>query len=78
MARRRISLARTSPILWRPILSAAMMLRFSLNKAEQAYRIDNEIKKVLAQGLRTADIHKPGTIKVSTSERSAAVVKSLV
>jgi len=28
-----------------------MMLRFSLNKAEQVYRIDNEIKKVLAQGL---------------------------
>ena len=60
------------------ILSAAMMLRFSPNKAEQADRIDNEVKKVLVQGLRTADIHEPGTTKVSASEMGAAVVKAMV
>jgi 3-isopropylmalate dehydrogenase len=59
------------------ILSAAMMLRFSLNKAEQADRIDNAVKKVLAQGLRTADIYEAGTTKVSTGEMGAAVVKAL-
>jgi 3-isopropylmalate dehydrogenase len=48
------------------ILSAAMMLRFSLNKVEQADRIENAVKKVLAQGLRTADIYEAGTTKVGT------------
>ncbi|MGB7194416.1 MAG: isocitrate/isopropylmalate family dehydrogenase, partial [Collimonas pratensis] len=52
-------------------------LRFSLNKAEQADRIDNAVKKVLAQGLRTADIYEAGTTKVGTSEMGAAVVKAL-
>ncbi|WP_266097487.1 isocitrate/isopropylmalate family dehydrogenase, partial [Klebsiella pneumoniae] len=42
------------------ILSAAMMLRYSLNKAEQADRIENAVKKVLAQGYRTGDILTPG------------------
>src|SRR6202012_2155409 len=38
------------------ILSAAMMLRFSLNQPEAADRIESAVKSVLAQGLRTADI----------------------
>ena len=38
------------------ILSAAMMLRFSLNQPEAADRIESAVKQVLAQGLRTADI----------------------
>ena len=59
------------------ILSAAMMLRFSLNRAEQADRIENAVKKVLAQGLRTADIYEAGTTKVSTKEMGEAVVKAL-
>ena len=42
------------------ILSAAMMLRFSLGKTEQADRIENAVKTVLAQGLRTADIYEAG------------------
>ncbi len=53
------------------------MLRYSLNKAEQADRIENAVKKVLAQGLRTADIYEAGTTKVSTDEMGAAVVKAL-
>ncbi|NUU01201.1 3-isopropylmalate dehydrogenase [Herbaspirillum robiniae] len=59
------------------ILSAAMMLRFSLNKAEQADRIENAVKKVLAQGLRTADIYEEGTTKVNTQQMGEAVVKAL-
>jgi 3-isopropylmalate dehydrogenase len=46
------------------ILSAAMMLRFSLDQAEAADRIERAVKDVLAQGLRTADIHSEGTTRV--------------
>jgi 3-isopropylmalate dehydrogenase len=59
------------------ILSAAMMLRFSLNKADQADRVETAVKKVLAQGLRTPDIHEEGTIRVGTVEMGDAVVKAL-
>ena len=59
------------------ILSAAMMLRFSLNQAEAADRIEAAVKKVLAQGLRTPDIWSEGTTRVGTSEMGAAVVKAL-
>jgi len=59
------------------ILSAAMMLRFSLNKAEQADRIEAAVKKVLAQGYRTGDIYEEGTTKVGTREMGDAVVKAL-
>jgi len=55
-----------------------MMLRFSFNRAEQADRIENAVKKVLSQGLRTADIHQAGTTKVGTEEMGDAVVKALV
>lgn len=59
------------------ILSAAMMLRFSLNQEAAAQRIEDAVKRVLAQGLRTADIFSQGTTRVSTAEMGAAVVKAL-
>ena len=59
------------------ILSAAMMLRFSLNQAEAAGRIEAAVKAVLAQGLRTADIFSAGRTRVSTVEMGDAVVKAL-
>jgi 3-isopropylmalate dehydrogenase len=59
------------------ILSAAMMLRFSLNQEEAAQRIEAAVQKVLAQGLRTGDIYSAGTTKVSTREMGDAVVKAL-
>ena len=59
------------------ILSAAMMLRFSLNQEEAALRIEAAVQSVLTQGLRTADIYSTGTTRVSTSEMGAAVVKAL-
>ena len=59
------------------ILSAAMMLRFSLNQAEAAGRIETAVKAVLAQGLRTADIFSAGNTRVSTREMGDAVVKAL-
>ncbi|MEN9688717.1 MAG: hypothetical protein RI998_714 [Pseudomonadota bacterium] len=59
------------------ILSAAMMLRFSLNQEAAAVRIEEAVKKVLAQGLRTGDIYSEGTTKVSTAQMGDAVVKAL-
>jgi 3-isopropylmalate dehydrogenase len=59
------------------ILSAAMMLRFSLDQAEAADRIERAVKDVLAQGLRTADIHSEGTTRVGTKEMGDAVVARL-
>ncbi len=59
------------------ILSAAMMLRFSLNQEAAAQKIEAAVQKVLADGLRTADIYSEGTTKVSTSEMGAAVVAAL-
>ena len=59
------------------ILSAAMMLRYSLNQEESAQRIETAVQGVLAQGLRTADIYSEGTTRVSTAEMGAAVVRAL-
>ncbi|THU05374.1 3-isopropylmalate dehydrogenase [Lampropedia puyangensis] len=59
------------------ILSAAMMLRYSLDQAEAANRIEAAVKKVLASGLRTSDIYSEGTQKVGTVEMGNAVVAAL-
>ncbi len=59
------------------ILSAAMMLRFSLGQPEAADRIERAVGKVLDQGLRTADIWSEGTTKVNTSQMGDAVVAAL-
>ena len=59
------------------ILSAAMMLRYSLNDAATADRIENAVKDVLSQGLRTPDIYSEGTRKVGTAEMGDAVVAAL-
>ncbi|MDP2784822.1 MAG: 3-isopropylmalate dehydrogenase [Sulfurimicrobium sp.] len=59
------------------ILSVAMMLRYTFNNEEGATRIENAVKKVLAQGYRTADIYTEGTRKTSCSEMGDAVVKNL-
>ncbi|HKO87566.1 MAG TPA: 3-isopropylmalate dehydrogenase [Burkholderiales bacterium] len=59
------------------ILSAAMMLRYSLNHSAGATRIENAVQKVLSQGLRTADIYEAGTKKIGTVEMGDAVVAAL-
>jgi 3-isopropylmalate dehydrogenase len=59
------------------ILSAAMMLRFSLGRAEQADRVEAAVRRVLSQGLRTADIWSEGTQRVGTKEMGDAVVAAL-
>jgi len=59
------------------ILSAAMMLRYSLGLPAEADRIEAAVQQVLSQGLRTADIYTEGTKKVSTIEMGNAVVAAL-
>jgi len=59
------------------ILSAAMMLRFSLRQSEAADRIEAAVKTVLAQGLRTPDIWSAGTTRVGTTQMGDAVVNAL-
>jgi 3-isopropylmalate dehydrogenase len=59
------------------ILSAAMMLRFSLQETKAADLIESAVKAVLRQGLRTADIYAEGTTKVNTQEMGDAVAKAL-
>jgi 3-isopropylmalate dehydrogenase len=59
------------------ILSAAMMLRYSLGMMAEADRIEQAVQKVLQQGLRTADIYTEGTQRVSTVQMGDAVVAAL-
>jgi 3-isopropylmalate dehydrogenase len=59
------------------ILSAAMMLRFSLNQEEAASRIERAVQSVLEQGLRTPDIYSEGAKKVGTVEMGEAVVAAM-
>jgi len=59
------------------ILSAAMMLRFSLNQEAAAQRIEAAVQSVLRQGLRTADIDSDGATRVSTTQMGDAVVQAL-
>ena len=59
------------------ILSAAMMLRFSLKQEKAADRVEAAVGRVLRDGLRTADIHTPGTRRVGSEEMGDAVVAAL-
>ena len=59
------------------ILSAAMLLRYSFDQEEGALKIEAAVRKVLKDGLRTADIYETGTTKVGTKEMGDAVLKAL-
>ncbi len=59
------------------ILSAAMLLRYSLRQDAAAARIEAAVQSVLALGLRTPDIHREGCTRVGTAQMGAAVVAAL-
>ena len=59
------------------ILSAALMLRYSLGQPRAAERVEQAVTKVLRSGLRTADIQTPGTRRAGTQEMGDAVVAAL-
>ena len=50
------------------ILSAGMMLRYTLGLTEEADAIDSAVRKFLSAGYRTADIYTPGTVSLATTE----------
>ncbi len=59
------------------ILSAAMLLRYSLQAEEPAAAIERAVDAVLAQGYRTADLYRPGLTRVSTEEMAGLISKQL-
>ena len=59
------------------ILSAAMMLRYTLQQADAADRIESAVSSVLESGLRTTDIASPGMRTVGTREMGDAVVAAI-
>ncbi len=59
------------------ILSAAMLLRYSLGLETEAAAVEQAVTRVLQDGLRTGDIAEPGAAIVGTREMGAAIVKAL-
>jgi len=59
------------------ILSCAMMLRYTFDRADAADRIEAAVRKVLQQGYRTPDIHEAEMRKIGTNEMGDAVVAAL-
>ncbi|WP_209427222.1 3-isopropylmalate dehydrogenase [Pararhodobacter sp. SW119] len=60
------------------ILSFAMALRYSFDLGEEAERVEKAVEKVLADGVRTADLMGPeGGTPVSTTEMGDAIVAAL-
>ena len=59
------------------ILSVAMMLRYSLGRADLAERVERAVSRVLDQGLRTADIRAEGCETVGTVAMGEAVLAAL-
>jgi 3-isopropylmalate dehydrogenase len=59
------------------ILSLAMLLRYSFDLTEEAARIEAAIVRVLANGLRTADIMAPGAARVGTGVMGESVLREL-
>ncbi|MBI4241853.1 MAG: 3-isopropylmalate dehydrogenase, partial [Candidatus Rokubacteria bacterium] len=59
------------------ILSAAMLLRYSLDLAAEAERIETAVLRVLEKGYRTADIFQEGTTRVGTVEMGDLTAREL-
>ncbi|HIX83692.1 MAG TPA: 3-isopropylmalate dehydrogenase [Candidatus Megamonas gallistercoris] len=59
------------------ILSAAMLLRYSLNEDAAASDIEQAVEKVLAQGYRTPDLYKEGFKKADTETMTTAVLNNI-
>ncbi|MGJ8673772.1 3-isopropylmalate dehydrogenase [Rubritalea sp.] len=61
------------------ILSAAMMLKYSLGETEAADAIDNAVNAAIDKGLRTGDLFTgaEGETKVGTAEMGAAIIEAL-
>jgi 3-isopropylmalate dehydrogenase len=55
-----------------------MALRYSFDMGDDATRVEKAVEKVLADGVRTADLMGPeGGVPVSTSQMGDAVLAAL-
>ena len=54
-----------------------MMLRYTFNLGKEADAIEAAVKKVLADGLRTADIAKPGEAVSGTEETGKKIAEAI-
>src|SRR3989454_9615781 len=59
------------------ILSAAMLLRYSLDRAGDADRVETAVLRVLEKGHRTRDITPAGTGTVGTRQMSDLIVREV-
>ena len=59
------------------ILSVAMMMRYTFAQEAAALRIENAVRRVLQQGLRTGDIFESGMQQIGCTAMGDAVVKAL-
>jgi 3-isopropylmalate dehydrogenase len=59
------------------ILSAAMLLRYSLDLVDAAAKVDRAVLRVLEQGYRTADIAAPGERRVGTRDMGEAIIREV-
>ena len=60
------------------VLSFAMALRYSFDQGAEADRLEQAVEKVLADGVRTADLlGEEGVTPVSTSEMGNAIIAAL-
>jgi len=56
------------------VMSAAMLCRYALKRADMADAIEASVSKVLGDGLRTSDIHTPGTTLVGCAEMGGCLM----
>jgi 3-isopropylmalate dehydrogenase len=59
------------------ILSAAMLLRYSLDRGPDADRVEAAVLRVLELGYRTRDVHAPGTTLVGTTEMGDLIAREI-
>lgn len=59
------------------ILSAALMLRYSLNEAAAGARIEAAVKKAISAGARTIDLAGPGEKRIGTTEMTQEIIRHL-
>ncbi|MDL2248219.1 3-isopropylmalate dehydrogenase [Tyzzerella sp. OttesenSCG-928-J15] len=67
--------AKANPIA--TILSAAMMLKYSLDLEEEAAAIEKAVQSAISKGARTADIAAAGEVHLSTTEMGLAILKEI-
>ena len=59
------------------ILSAAMLLKYSLDLDKEAKAIEDAVDEVLTQGYRTGDIYSEGCSRVSCSEMGSLIAERI-